>query len=202
MKQKTGTQTDVLIRETAKKIYFSAGRFDATTMDLAKEAGVNKALLHYYYRDRETLLNTVYREAVTSSFLRMFEILTGKGDFETRVTAAVGHLCDQLAEHPFIEAFIVSRINSQPHARERMLPVKEGRAFMRKFLPDTKAYLKKRKISYLSAEEFIVNMMALCAYPPAMSPVASAILGQTAAGYKKFLKKRRKTLASLVLMKN
>ena len=139
MKQKLRKQTDVLIRESAKKIYFSQGRFDATMMDIAREAGVNKALLHYYYRDRELLLDTVYQEAVTSSFLRMFGILTGEGDFEEKVTAAINHLCDQLTAFPFIETFIVSRLNSQATTRLNVVPVREGRAFMRKFLPETRA---------------------------------------------------------------
>ena len=200
MKETVKQKTDDHIRETAREVFFGEGRFDATLQELADKAGVNKALLHYYYRDRETLLNTVYEEALRASFLNMFDLLGAEGDFEKKVNQAIGKLCEGLARYPYIEAFIVSRMNARGHGA-RPSPVKEARAFTRKFLPEVAAYLKKRKISFVTPEEFLLNMMALCGYPPSVLPLAGAILGYTGTEYRKFLKARQKSLSRIILLK-
>ncbi len=49
----TGSSTENLIKETAMRVFFKEGRFTATTQEIADAAGVNRTLLHYYFRSRD-----------------------------------------------------------------------------------------------------------------------------------------------------
>ena len=184
------------------RIFFTEGRHEATLEDIARAAGVNKALIHYYYRDRERLTAEIYREALQTSFLRMFDILLGEGDFESRIRHAIGHLCSGLAKYPFMEAFIVGRINAAGDRGIELSPVKEARDFVRKFKPEVERYLRKRNIRDTDADNFIIDLMALCAYPPAIMPVAKHILGYSEKKYRTFLKKRQSYLSDLILRRS
>jgi TetR/AcrR family transcriptional regulator len=55
--------TEELIKETAKKIFFKEGKFNATTQEIADAAGVNRTLINYYFRSRNTLFDLVFKEA-------------------------------------------------------------------------------------------------------------------------------------------
>ena len=47
------------ILSAARKIFTTKGMAGARMQDIANEAGINKALLHYYYRDKEKLFETI-----------------------------------------------------------------------------------------------------------------------------------------------
>jgi TetR/AcrR family transcriptional regulator len=192
-------KTDEHIKEVAKRMFFKEGRFDARLHEIADAAKVNKALLHYYFRDREKLLQVVYEEALDASFLKMFELLSEKKAFEKKIARAIGHMTDFLCEYPFIEPFIVSQANAS--AQGAILPVKAAREFTGNFRPEVQAYLEKRRIRDTSPEEFIVNMMALCAYPASTKPVIKSIFNLSEKDFQEFITQRKKQVTRMVLMK-
>jgi TetR/AcrR family transcriptional regulator len=189
------------IKSTAMRIFFAEGRFDARIHEIADAAGVNKALVHYYFRNREKLLAVVFAEAMEASFLKMFSILLSEAPFEKKVKDAVRHISSYMSEYPFIESFIISQINARPGEAGQLIPIREAKAFTKKFLPEVRAYLKKRKIMGVDAPQFIVNMMALCAYPSSTRPVIMNILGLGEKSYRLFLAARQKSLLNLILMR-
>jgi TetR/AcrR family transcriptional regulator len=194
-------KTEQHIKEVAKRVFFKEGRFDARLHEIAKAAAVNKALLHYYFKDRERLLQTVYEEALGASFLKMFELLMEDKPFEKKVENAVGHMCKQLEEFPFIEAFIVSQVNAAGRQGAMALPVRSAKEFTKKFLPEVKEYLLRNKIG-VTPEQFIVNMMALCAYPTSTKPVIMGIFNYNEKAFSKFLAERKRHVVRMVLMKD
>jgi TetR/AcrR family transcriptional regulator len=197
MKEK---QTEERIRQTAKHVFFAQGRFNAKMHEIAKEAGLNRALLHYYFRDRDNLFKTVLDEAMDESFIKMFAILSGPQAFEKKVEKAVHHIVDCLAEYPFMESFIISELNKDPSQAATLSLIKNGKRFTSGFLKETEAYLRKRRLSFIRPEHFIVNMMALCTYAFSTKPIIQNILGLKEKQYKAFILERKKTLPRLVLM--
>ena len=67
--------TETLIKETAKKVFFQKGQLHATTQEIADEAGVNRALIHYYFRSREHLISAVLDEAIAERKAKFMDIL-------------------------------------------------------------------------------------------------------------------------------
>jgi TetR/AcrR family transcriptional regulator len=199
MKEK---QTERRIKDTAKRIFFGKGRFNAKLHEIAKEAGLNRALLHYYFRNRENLFEVVLKEAIDDSFLKMFAILSTDKPFEEKVEEAIHHIVDSLAEFPFMENFIISEINKNPGNAGIVSPVAPGKTFTKQFLKEVKGYFRKNKLPSIPPEQFIVNMMALCAYPSSTKPIIQGILGYNEKTYTAFLKSRKKILPGIILMKS
>lgn len=197
MKEK---QTEERIKQTAKRIFFGKGHFNAKMHEIAHEAGFNKALLHYYFRNRENLFDVVLREAMEDSFVKMFAILSHEKPFEEKIRGAIDHIIDCLAEYPFMENFIISEINKSDSV-SNMSPIKPGKSFMKSFKLEIADYLKKNKITQISPEQFMVNMMALCAYASTTKPIIKNILGFSEKDYAQFLEERKRILPAIVLMK-
>lgn len=53
-----------LIKEAAKRVFFSQGNIRASTDDIARKAGVNRALIHYYFRKSDHLYQVIITEAI------------------------------------------------------------------------------------------------------------------------------------------
>jgi TetR/AcrR family transcriptional regulator len=199
MKEK---QTEDHIKDTAKKIFFGKGHFNAKMHEIAKEGGLNRALLHYYFRNRENLFDVVLKEAMEESFVKMFGILSTGKPFEEKIREAIEHITDCLSKYPFIENFIISEINKNPQGADSLLAVKLGKDFMKNFMKEIKHYLKKNGLPQIKPEQFMVNMMALCTYASSTKPIIQNILGFTETHYQSFLKERKKILPEIILMKS
>ncbi|MES2565602.1 MAG: TetR/AcrR family transcriptional regulator [Bacteroidota bacterium] len=198
MKEET---TEYLIKQSAKRLFFAKGRLNAKMHEIADDAGLNRALLHYYYRNRDNLFQVVLKEAVDETFIRMFSILSEEIVFEKKIEKAIHHIIDCLAQYPFIESFIISEINKEQDPQLTQPLINEGRTFLKKFLKEIEQYIKVNKIPHISPIDFIVNMMALCAYPYSTKPIVQNILGLSEKEYNTFVEKRKKMIVALVLMK-
>jgi TetR/AcrR family transcriptional regulator len=194
-------ETELHIKKTAKQIFFGQGKFNAKMHEIAAEARINRALLHYYFRNRDNLFAVVLQEALEESFLRMFTILSEDKPFEEKIEAAIHQIIDCLAEYPFIENFIISEMNKNPDSALTRTTIAKGRAFTKKFMKEIAAYIRKHKLPYLKPAHFIVNMMSLCAYPSSTKPVIQSILGMNAKEHKAFVLNRKKMVTRMVLMR-
>ena len=56
--EKKDEATEELIKNTAKRLFFGEGKFNATTQEIADAAGVNRTLLNYYFRSRDRFFGT------------------------------------------------------------------------------------------------------------------------------------------------
>src|SRR2546425_901472 len=67
--------TENKILQAAKKVFITKGLDGARMQDIADEAGINKALLHYYFRSKDKLFEVIFMEAATSLFPKIVSIL-------------------------------------------------------------------------------------------------------------------------------
>ena len=63
-----GVDTETRILSAAREVFTRAGTAGARMQDIAREAGVNQALLHYYFRSKQALADRVFREAAATLF--------------------------------------------------------------------------------------------------------------------------------------
>ena len=58
MKKDLSTEEKIL--NAAKKVFLTKGMDGARMQDIADEAGINKALLHYYFRSKDKLFEQIF----------------------------------------------------------------------------------------------------------------------------------------------
>jgi AcrR family transcriptional regulator len=178
------------IKEKARSLFFQKGLLNATTQEIADEAGVNRALIHYYFRSREQMLELILDETLLQKKTRVQTILSSDRPFRERIASYIDAVVDLGLTYPYLENFIISETAKNPDkirdfcAKE---PVKSS-DLIRK---DLATEIKKGKIAPISAEHFMVNLSALCNYPLLAKPVLKAIHGMTETSYRKFLQERK-----------
>ena len=69
MSKKDNTEQAIL--QTAETEFLDKGFALAKTTEIAKQAGVTHAMLHYYYRTKEKLFERVFQEKVSFPGLRL-----------------------------------------------------------------------------------------------------------------------------------
>lgn len=183
-------QTEDVIRQTAKVLFFQKGVLNATTQEIADEAGVNRALIHYYFRSREQLLDTLMEEIVNEKKARVRPILMSGIPFREKISQYIENILDHGMKYPYIENFIISEIARNPE-KVKMLCFKDKLRSSELIKDQLHEEIEKGNIAPISPEHFMLNLTAMCNYPLLARNVIQNIHGMSDPAYRKFLHERR-----------
>jgi AcrR family transcriptional regulator len=186
-------QTEKLIKEKAKALFFQKGLLNATTQEIADEAGINRALIHYYFRSREQMLDILLDETLQEKKDRVRSILDSDLPFREKIASYIDAVVDYGLNYPYLENFIISETARNPD-KVKDFCSKDRVKSSDLIRTDLEAEIKKKKIAPISAEHFMVNLSALCNYPLLAKSVLKTIHGMTDATYRKFLLERKRVI--------
>ena len=88
------------ILDAARRVFIRRGTAGARMQEIADEAGVNQALLHYYFRSKERLAERVFLEAAGRLFAAVVPALTADAPLEEKIERFVHRYIDKVREQP------------------------------------------------------------------------------------------------------
>lgn len=186
-------QTEQLIKDTAKNIFFKKGLLSATTQEIADEAGVNRALIHYYFRSREQLIETILDDAINETREKIYAIFESTEPFKEKISKYLDIFIDRDLEYPYIQNFIITEMTRNPEKMKEHSSRKKN--YMQKLiLPQLRREMEMGNVPAIDAEHFMVNMMSLCSYPLIAKPFIQDVFSFDSKEYKAFLKERKKVI--------
>ena len=194
-------QTEKLIKDTAKEIFFQKGHLNATTQEIADAAGVNRALIHYYFRSRELLLEAVFQEAVTETRAKVSEIFKSAQPFKKTISLYLDVFIDRNIDYPYIQNFIITEINQNPEKEGEYLKSKHQN-LAKTLVPQLKEEIAKGNIAPIKLEHFMTNLMSMCSYPLVAKPILQQMFNLDEKEYKEFLRERKKVIYNLLFNEN
>jgi AcrR family transcriptional regulator len=92
--------TEARILKAAHTVFVRQGTRAASLKDIAQEADVNQALLHYYFRDKETLADTVFRQVASEFIPRIQEVFVAEQPIEEKVETIVQRYVEMVRNGP------------------------------------------------------------------------------------------------------
>ncbi len=175
MKNKS-VETQALILKVAKSVFAQKGYAGARMQEIADEAGINKALLHYYYRSKEKLFEQVFEEAVQKLIRPIGVFLADDSALFQKIRKLCHHYYSVLSEFPFIPNFVINELSVDPDRLMTMIQsvgLSEGKETTVKQIDQC---IKRGEIRDIDPNELIWNIMCLCVFPFLSKPIASNIL--------------------------
>lgn len=158
---KQNNETEQRILDAACKLFAIKGYRGTTTEDIAREANVNKASLHYYFRSKDKLFDLIFNEALTSVSNSLINMLNDKTEFETKIKRIIAAYIDILIEHPYIPDFIIHELSSNPDWLERIRTSHPALFnYYLRFQVEIRKELNLRNISNISPFELILNIIS------------------------------------------
>ena len=187
------------ILNAAERVFIRKGTASGRTQEIADEAGVNKALVHYYFGTKAALADGIFARALGTLVPRIFGILADPSrDIEQKVPAIVKEQIDFHTAHPYLAGYMVSELHAHPERIARMVTA-HGQIpldVLRRQLQDG---AKAGKLRRISPEQFVANMMGLLLFPFAVRAALCALLDFDSARWESFLEERRRILPDFVM---
>lgn len=197
MKNKKNENTESLILEAAKRIFQTKGMNGARMQEIANEAGINKAMLHYYYRSKQLLFEAVFKNAFSLLAPQLNTILNDDSSVEEKVKNFSSNYISFIVEHPYLPTFIIQELNRNP---DFILKMKEGNTFpnLDKFKKQVAIEVEKGFIRAISAEQLFMNVLALNVFPFIAKPLLQSLINVDDSEYQKIVEERKTEVANFI----
>ena len=198
--------TEHRILDAAHAVFLRRGTAGARTQEIADEAGVNKALLHYYFRSKDRLAEAVFARIMRGLFPPLIALLGSDTEIEEKVGRFVAFELDVLAKNPYVPAYLIAEMNQHPDRVPQLVKSLTGLE-LGGVVPRVRATLQKQidarvkagTLRPIAAEQFVVNLISLCIVPFAARPLLCAALQLDAAGFRRLIEERKTALPAFFL---
>jgi AcrR family transcriptional regulator len=193
------TETDARARilDAADTVFVRHGIDGARMQEIANEAGVNKALLHYYFRSKADLARAVWLRITNSLAPGVLQMLASDLPLDDKIDRVVEIYYGTLTKHPYLLVYIVSEAARHPklveeiYTPERKLMARGMIATLRRQLEEK---ARTEKTSPISADQFLVTLLGSCLFPFVARPMLTTVLGLNPEEFSRFIDKRKRDL--------
>lgn len=186
--------TEEKIKEAASIVFTKKGYGNARTRDIAEEAGINLALLNYYFRSKEKLFQIVMADRIDKLFGVLSPILNdATTTLEEKLDRITDNYITMLLEHPDLPIFVLSEIRNNPEQLS-------NRFQARKHLTES-VFIKQlvARRSDISPFHFLMNLLGMTVFPFIAKPILQPIAGNED-NYRSLLEQRRQLIPVWIKM--
>ncbi len=198
-RQKKDENTQQRILEAAKKVFVTQGLMGARMQDIADEAGINKALLHYYFRNKEQLFQNIFTEASSKLFPRINQIFESDEPLFRKIELFVDEYISVTIENPYLPLFVLNEINRDPKFFLEKVWKKTDKPKPHKFLEQIAAEVAKGTIRDISPLQLLMNLISLTIFPFVAKPMFQINLGLDEFQFRHIMEQRRKEIPRVII---
>jgi len=186
--------TEEKIKNAARIVFHKKGFAAARTRDIVEEAGINLALLNYYFRSKERLFVIVMIETLSEFFGSVAVIINNsETSFDEKIEQFAEGYIDLILREPDIPLFIMSEIRNNPEQLLQKVDIRNT-VFNSVFARQFSESVQLGKIKDQNFIHFMINFIGLIVFPFIGKPLLKAISGLTEEQFNALIEERKKLI--------
>lgn len=198
VKKEKDATTEEKILLAAQKVFICKGMAGARMQDIADQAGINKALLHYYFKNKEQLFENIFRR-LTEGF---WQQITSLFESDTPLFEKIETFClmyiNKVIENPYIPLFVLYEMNQRPTGLVKKIfrnkPFNPG-----KLIQQIEKEVKAGTIRPIPPAQLIMNMLSLCVLPFIGKPMFMTVMKMDEKSFNELMLERRKSVSEFII---
>ncbi len=187
------------ILEAAREVFMRKGMAGARMQEIADEAGINKALLHYYFRSKDKLFQKIFEETLEKISFSLEHSFSQDSSIFEKLQKLIDAYTDVLLDNPYLPMFVLNEINQNPDRIQKMFEKNDIVGELMKFITQLMSEINNGKIRPIHPSHLIVNLMGLLIFPFAVRPMVAPMLKEhIGINYEDLLAERKKVVYDFV----
>lgn len=180
------------ILEAAERLFLAQGFMKTTTAQIAREAGCNSAMVHYYYRTKEQLFERIYGEKVGLVIENLSSVSGSQGTLEERIDRLIDVYFDFLSRNPKLPAFLLYEARQSSavseHINNRLRDALQS--IVAPIDKDLQAAIAEGRIRPIAAIDLFMTVLTLCIGSFLIVPVFRDVWDLTDAQFADLMRRR------------
>ena len=199
VKEKKEKSTEEKILAAAKKVFVAKGMAGARMQDIADEAGINKALLHYYFRNKEKLFEVIFIDAAQKLFPKINSIF----ESDVPLFEKIENFCEEyitvMSENPYLPLFVLNEISKDSEIFLEKFWSKPEFPQPQKFLQQVEKEVKKGTIKKISPLHLLINLISMSIFPFVGKPMIQFTMGLDELQFRSVMEQRKKEIPQFII---
>ena len=172
MEKKDNTEQKIL--DAAQLVFIKKGMDGSRMQEIADEAKINKALLHYYFRSKQKLFEAIFKKVFSTAFPKIKSLMLSDLPIEEKIGLFVDKYIDLLLKNPYLPGFILKEINRDPDFFASI--IQNQGINPREIFAMFEREMDAGNIRKMDPRDLMVNIIALSIFPIAAKPLLRIIL--------------------------
>lgn len=196
--KKIEINTEEIILKSAITIFHKKGLAGSRMQEIADEAGINKAMLHYYFRSKQLLFEAVFKNAFMQLAPQIQQVLNSEDSLFEKIENFADKYISFIMENRFLPTFIIQELNNNPDFAKNFFSQAEFPKPTH-FLLQIEVEIRNGTILPINPKQLLIDMFSLAVFPFVGSPLLQKISNSTNEEYDNLLLERKKHLASMLI---
>jgi TetR/AcrR family transcriptional regulator len=196
-------ETEEIILNAAMEEFIDKGRHGAKMQNIANRAGVNKALLHYYYRSKEKLYAKIFKIVYKRFFSEFIKLINNDKPFLEILRSFIPTYMNLLNKNPKIPLFIMKELSEGGETVHNVLKreIDDGKLSYKRFDMIIQQAVDKGEIVALDPHQLIATIIGSCLFFFIAEPIFTALVARGSEfDREKFIKERQQAVYETITM--
>lgn len=190
------TEDQILI--AADKIFHKSGFAGARMQEIADEAGINKAMLHYYHKNKQQLFQAVFMQAFAKFAPQINAIFNASDGIFDKIRHFISDYIDFVLENPNLPAFLIQELNSNSEFASSFMK-HENRPNPQSFIDQLNKEIKAGTIIQINPKQLLLNIFSLVAFPFVANVMVKGLLNISEEEFKELMEERKTLIADQII---
>ena len=192
----SGTETTIL--NAAITIFQKKGMAGARMQEIADEAQINKAMLHYYFRNKQQLFEAVFMQAFQKLAPQLNHIFASEDGIFEKIKKFTSNYIDFILENPYLPAFIIQELNNNPEFVTKFMS-HEGKPDPRPFLGQIEEEIKAGNIKKIPPKQLLLDLLSLTIFPFVGEVMIKVIMNVSDVEFRQMIEERKTLIAEQLI---
>jgi AcrR family transcriptional regulator len=192
-------QTEEKIFESATDVFIEKGMDGARMQDIADHAGINKSLLHYYYRTKDKLFNAVFEKIAGQMFRKFAPVLDENLSLEEKIRFFFREHIAFMQKNPRLPSFILNEIHRNPARIRKLIQSIDINKLWTTLEAQHKEEFKRYNITKENIPQFMTTIAGMSVFPFAAKPIIAGIMEKMGYNFDEYIEERKEYAADFVI---
>jgi TetR/AcrR family transcriptional regulator len=192
-------QTEEKIFESATEVFIIKGMDGARMQDIANHAGINKSLLHYYYRTKDHLFNAVFEKIAGQMFAKFAPVFDENLSLEEKIRFFFREHIAFLQRNPRLPAFLMNEINRNPERIRKLIQSLDVNKLWSILEKQHHEELVKYNITRETIPQLMTSIAAMSVFPFVAKAIVSGLMEKMGYSFDDYIEKRKEYAADFVI---
>ena len=192
-------QTEEKIFDSATEVFVEKGMDGTRMQDIATHAGINKALLHYYFRTKDQLFNAVFEMITRKIFKKFAPVFDETLTLEEKIRFFFREHIAFLQANPRLPGFLLNEVNRNPDRIKKLLKNVDFDNIWSKLYDQHKEEFNRYNITQATMPQLMISIAALSVFPFAARGILEGILEKTGLNFNEYMEERKEFVADFVI---
>ncbi len=190
--------TEEKIFEAAFKVFQLKGFKGARMQEIADEAGINKAMLHYCFKNKELLFESVFMNAFGKLAPQINEIFKSQDSIFEKIKKFTDSYISFVMDYPFLPQFIIQEMNNNPEFVTKFLK-KENRPDPTKLIHQIENEIKLGILKPINPKQLLIDIFSMTVFPFAAQALLKVMIQVSNEEFMQLMEERKKYIYEQII---